>query len=290
MLEPTEPTGPPASPPPLPEPVAVVIPVHNAGGRLAPALARWDEALSALGREYTIIVVNDGSTDGTGAAALELARQYPRTTVLSHDKRQGFGACLCTALPACTAPILAHVTLDYPYDPVDLKRLLDRLDQPCDVYGVQAVPDAVSGCRVGRPVPAAWRLVGRVYRAFYRVVLGVSAEPLAGWLGFREHARAWVVWLTMGVPLADVNSGLRVFRRRVFERFPIQSDSDFAHAEIFAKLTFLTALVAEEPLTPASDPVPPSWWADFWTVFRHPRFHHPLPDLSTPAPAPPPAP
>jgi len=273
---------------PPPDPIAVVIPVHNAADRITPLLTDWDGELSKLGRDYAIVVVNDGSTDGTGPAVAAVAGRNPRITVLSHEKRQGFGACLRVALPACRHPLVAYVTADYPYRPGDLKKLLDRLDQPCDVYGVMKPPEAVSGCRSGRPAPAFWRLVGKAYRAFCRVALGSAVEPAPGWLGARDHFRSWVVWLTMGVPLVDVNSGLKVFRREVLDRFPIQSDGDFAHAEIFAKLTFLTCLVAEEPLSPSADPVPPSWWADFWTVFKHPVFYHPLPDLSAPAPAPPP--
>jgi hypothetical protein len=89
----------------------------------------------------------------------------------------------------------------------------------------------------------------------------------------------------MGVPLTDIHSGFKLFRRSLFDRFPLQSDGDFAHAEIFAKLTFLTVLVAEESLTPKPDPVPPAEWSDFWKVLNDSQFRPALPDLSRP-PAP----
>jgi glycosyltransferase involved in cell wall biosynthesis len=265
-----------------------VIPVHNAAGRVSSLVDQWNEALRDFGRDYAILVVNDGSTDGTGTAAAELAASNPRLRILAHEKRQGFGACLRTALADTADPFVAYALTDYPYTPADLRKLLERFDQPCDVYGADKTPDAVSGCRTGRPVPGFWRAVGWGYRSFCRIALGATIEPAAGWLGLREHARSWVTWLAMGIPLSDVNCGLKLFRRSVFDRFPIQSDGDFAHAEIFAKLTFLTCLVAEEPLTPAADPIPPARWSEFWKVFRGPKFHHQLPDHFAPPPAPPP--
>jgi glycosyltransferase involved in cell wall biosynthesis len=278
--------------PPSAEPIAVVIPVHNAAERVATLVTEWNDALCSLGREYALIVVNDGSTDGTAAALAQLATRLPLLRLVSHEKRLGFGACLRTALAEVTLPLVAYVLPDYPYRPADLPKLLDRLAQPAEVpvYEQPVVPDAASGCRTGRRVPAFWRGVGWCYRTFCRVILGATIEPLHGWLGWRNHVRSWFIWLTMGVPLTDVNSGFKVFRRSVFDRFPLQSDGDFVHAEIFAKLTFLSCLVAEEPLTPAVEAVPPSQWSDFWRVFKYPAFHHPLPDLSQAMAPPPPAP
>jgi glycosyltransferase involved in cell wall biosynthesis len=274
------------------DPIAVVIPVHNLADRVGPLIAEWDEFLRGIGRDYNILVVNDGSTDETGVAAAKQAAAAPRVQILAHEKEQGFGACLRTALPAAVHPLVAYVLPDYPYAPADLGKLLDRLDQPSEVpvFDTPIKPVAASGCRTGRPAPAFWRAVGSVYRVFCRIILGATYDPAPGWLGGREHARSWAVWLTMGVPLTDVNCGLKVFRRSMFDRFPIQSDGDFAHAEIFAKLTVLTSLVAEEPLTPTDHPIPRTEWSDLWTVFRSPAFHYPLPDLSRPPAAEGPAP
>lgn len=268
-----------------PESIAVVIPVHNAAARLPQLLADWDGFLRHRGGDYVLVVVNDGSSDGTSAVAADLTARFPRLKLLLHEKQQGFGACLRTALPECSHPLVVHVAADYPYVPADLAKLLARLDQPCDIYGVETKPVAASGCRCGVAAPAFWRFVGTGYRAFCRLALGSTTERIPGWLGLKNHARSWFVWLAMGVPLIDVNCGLKVFRRELFNRFPIQADGDFVHAEIFAKLTFLTQFVAEEPLTPSAETVPTPRWGEIGKVFNHPRFHAPLPDLSAPPPA-----
>jgi glycosyltransferase involved in cell wall biosynthesis len=257
--------------------LTLIIPVHNAGTRLEPALREWSRVFEIEpDRDIDIVVVNDGGTDES-VEKLAIS-SFPRLRVIKHESRQGFGACLRTALSTTTHPIVAYVSLDYPYRPTDLKTLLERLGKTAPIYDRELIVEAISGCRTGREAPAFWKLVGLVYRTFCRVVLGAGGEKIPGWLGFREHARAWALWLTMGVPLHDPNSAFKVFRRSLFDRFPIQSDGDFVHAEIFAKLTFLSVLVDETLLTPDPSPPPHADWRDCWTVLTDAKFHSPLPD------------
>ena len=81
----------------------------------------------------------------------------------------------------------------------------------------------------------------------------------------------------MGVPLTDVNSAFKLIRRPLLDRFPLQSDGDFVHAEIFAKLTFLSCLVAEVPLSPKPDVISPSNWNEFAMVLKDAHFHPAIP-------------
>lgn len=270
------------------KPLTLILPVRNAAAGLPVAINEWSELLQKEFRnEYDILVVDDGSTDATAETLTQLANSVPRLRRLKHDKPRGFGACLRTALAEPTHPVICLASLDYPYLPADLPKLLKRLGETAPIFDVPRTVEAVSGCRTGRPVPVFWKLVGTTYRVFGRIALGISPPRLEGWLGAREHFRSWWLWLTMGVPLVDVHSAFKVFDRALFDRFPIQSDGDFVHAEIFAKLTFLSVLVAEEPLTPRPDPAPRTWWGDFWTVFKDARFHAPLPDRTKPLPSPP---
>jgi glycosyltransferase involved in cell wall biosynthesis len=271
----------------MPDAVTVILPVHNAADRVRACVAEWYAYLGKIGRESTLVVVDDGSTDDTPAALRDLSSSFPKLIVITHDTHRGYGASLRSAVGVVSTPLLCYADVDPAYKSHDLGMLLKRIEEPADVYGTQKLPDAASGCRVGQPVPAMWRRVGWCYRWFCRLALGVPLEPLPGWLGFKEHARGWVVWVVMGVPLLDVNSRFKVIRRAMLDKFPIQSDSDFVHAELFGKLTFLASVVAEEPLTPSTTPVVASWWGDFWRAFSNVQFHPQLPDLRSP-PAPPP--
>lgn len=251
------------------EPVSVVIPVYNVAEIVGPAVRAWRDELQKLNVETELLVVDDGSTDGTTAALEELSGAAS-IRVLRHESRKGYGACLRTALAETRHPLFFFTALDYPYTPGDLAKLLARIDQPDEL--IKRKLDVVAGCRTGRPVPPLWKWLGRCIRGFARIGLGLPFQPLPGWLGFREHWRSWIAWVVFADPLTDPNCAFKLFRKSILDRFPIQSDGEFVHVELIAKATFLTCLMDEVPLTPRPDPQPPTWWGEFWKVFRDPRF------------------
>lgn len=250
------------------DPVTVVIPVRNAADRVDRVTA-WRTSLEKTGRGFEILVVDDGSADGTGD---RIAGRDKGVRVLTHDTPQGFGACLRTALAEATHPLFFYAALDYPYTPSDIRPMLERIELRDEVLGKQ--PDLISGCRTGLPTPFLVKWGGRLWRGFWRVFAGMpmpSPAPWHGWPAARYKARVGWVY---GVPLADVNSCFKLFRTAFLKRFPIQSDGDFVHTELVAKATFLTSVMDEVPLTAKSDPVPRLGpvAADRRRVFRRPRF------------------
>ncbi len=265
------------------EAVSVVIPVRNAVGPIDVLIAAWTQALNAIGRPWELLIVDDGSADGTFAKAEVAAERVRNTRVLKLDAPTGFGACLRLALPEAQHPLLATSAADYPYTPADFAKLLARMDLETDfpdpATGVMVMrkPDIVGGCRTGVPVPTFWKVVGRAYRGFCRLALGLPLDPLPGWYGLGEHVRGLFVWVVYGVPLEDPNSAFKVYRKEFLERFPIQSDGDFAAIELVAKSTFLTCVLDEMPLSPKSAAIPHATWnrADRRKVFGHPLFRHP---------------
>ena len=264
-----------AKPAPPRDAVSVVIPVHNAADRVGKVVPAWADALARLGRGYEILVVDDGSTDGTAAALEQLAGRVNHLRVLRHDARKGFGACLRTALAEGQHPLFFYTAVDYPYTPADLKKLLERIDVRDEVLGKQ--PDLISGCRTGREAPALVKWGGRAWRLFWRVVAGMPLERSPTWLGGREWCYGAFVGWVFGVPLADVNSAFKLYRTAFLKRFPIQSNGDFVHTELVAKATFLTSIMDELPLTPKPDaePEPPSRLREMWRLFCDPDFGTP---------------
>jgi glycosyltransferase involved in cell wall biosynthesis len=271
-----------AKPPTPRDAVSVVIPVHNAADRLEKVVPAWGDALARLGRGYEILIVDDGSTDGTPAALEKLAAgRVKNLRTLRHDTRRGFGACLRTALAEVHTPLFFYTSADYPYTTADLRKFLERIEVRDEVFGKQ--PDLISGCRTGRHTPDVVYWFGKAWRLFWRVTCGMNMQPLPAWPGTREYLYNSLVGWVFGVPLADVNSAFKLYRTAFLRRFPIQSDGDFVHTELVAKATFLTSIMDELPLTapPTEPPEVPttSVWGEMWRVFKHP-------DFGTPAVAP----
>ena len=226
--------------------------------------------------------------DGTIAKAEAAGTKARNVRALKLDVPTGFGACLRVALPEVQHPLLATSAADYPYTPADLAKLLTRMDLETEFPGattnasVMRKPDIVGGCRTGVAVPALWKNVGRLYRGFCRLALGLPLDPLPGWYGLGDHVRSWFVWIVYGVPLEDPTSAFKVYRTNFLRRFPIQSDGDFVQIELVAKSTFLTCILDEMPLSSKSAAIPRATWnlADRKRVFGNPQFVHPEPKVA----------
>jgi glycosyltransferase involved in cell wall biosynthesis len=239
---------PPTLPPIATEPLSVVLLARDDAGHVGAVVSGWVNFLNGLGRDYEVLLVDDGSADRTADLASELALRHGRLKVLRHREPRGEGAALATALKAARYPLLFYARCEPRYRPSDLKRLSAEIDRV----------HLVSGYRAGRPVPWPLRALGLAYRAFCRLAFSHAPAPLPGWLGWRRHAGALLARVFFGVRNRDVACPYRLARRAIFARIPIQSDGPFAHVEILAKANFLGHLLGEEvPLGDRDRPVVP---------------------------------
>jgi glycosyltransferase involved in cell wall biosynthesis len=277
--------------PPLPrlepvssQPLSVVLLAYQAAAQVKNVLGGWIRFLDGLGREYELILVDDGSSDATVERARQVGERHPQLRIVALEQSRGEGVALRAALAEARHPLLFYTLCDPRYRPADLEHLLARRVEAFDgevSKGQEPEIDHVhilSGFRAGWPVPLPWRMIGWLWRAFFRVVFTYSPQPLPGWLGWRGHLGWLLVRIVFGLRTRDVLCPFRLVRRSIFTRIPIQSDGSFVHIEILAKANFLGCVLADEqslevPAGPTRNGKPDSTlWRDGWRVFRNPDF------------------
>lgn len=252
-----------------------VLPAFDQEKALAPAVAAWVPALERLDRPYELLIVDDGSLDGTRAQADLLAARHARVRVLAHPERRGFGVCVRTALEVAAQPLFFYTSCDHGWNPSDLGRMLTSLAYTDEYTGKQV--EIVNGHRRGTALPAGRKRLNTLYRGFVRVVFGHLPDPPRGWLGATERRFWWKCRLLFGLRVGDINSKFKLFRRSVFDRIEIQSDGEFVHAELLAKANFLGCMMDELVLSDRHQPpLPPDVREEMRRVFREPKFRSPV--------------
>ncbi len=173
--------------------LSIVVPAFNEADGIGSVLTRLSAVMGASGIAHEILVVDDGSTDGTARAVQAVLGSLPHVRLLQHEVNRGYGAALKTGIRAAAAEVVAITDADGTYPNERLPELWKTL--------VARRADMVVGARTGDNVHIP--LVRRPAKA----ALGLLANYLSG-------AR-----------IPDLNSGLRVFRKApVVERFNLISD------------------------------------------------------------------
>jgi len=132
--------------------LSLVVPAYNERENLAPLL---DEIASALaGRTYEVIIVDDGSTDGTLEALKALRARHPQLRIIAFERNAGQTAAFAAGFRAARAPIVITLDADLQNDPADIPRLVEMLEQ--------TDATAVAGYRANRRDTSWKRLQSRI--------------------------------------------------------------------------------------------------------------------------------
>jgi dolichol-phosphate mannosyltransferase len=178
--------------------VWLILPTYNEADNLDPIVRAVLSQLAGTGQPHTILVVDDGSPDGTGEIADRLAAELPPVRVLHRVRKQGLGRAYLagfeTALDA-GADLVMEMDADFSHDPVDVPRLIAAAGAADLALGSRYVTGG--GIENWGPLR---RLVSRGGCAYARLVLGIPVRDLTG--GFKCFNRR----VLEGLDLSDVHA------------------------------------------------------------------------------------
>jgi undecaprenyl-phosphate 4-deoxy-4-formamido-L-arabinose transferase len=162
--------------------ISAVVPVYNSEGTLAPLVASLHEALDPLGRDYEIILVNDGSADASWDRIAELAAADDRVRGLNLMRNYGQHNALLAGIRAARNDVVVTLDDDLQNPPEEIPKLLAKLDEGFDVvYGSAADPQF-----------GVWRnlATGMSKLALRWVIGGGMAGKVSAFRAFRTDLRA----------------------------------------------------------------------------------------------------
>jgi glycosyltransferase involved in cell wall biosynthesis len=208
-----------AAPPPImpsqPPFISVVVPVFNEAATICQLLDQVQKALHDTC--YEIVVVDDGSIDGTTDLLDGLTSTSIR--VYCHPRNRGKGAALRTALQHAQGDIIVIQDADLEYDPKDIPGLIKPI--------LDGHADVVYGSRFhGSPQ--------RIHLYWHRV------------------ANQWLTWLTnlmFNLDLSDMETGYKAFRKSVLELVEIRENRFGVEPELTAKLARQRCRIYEVPIS-----------------------------------------
>jgi glycosyltransferase involved in cell wall biosynthesis len=193
--------------------LSVFFPAYNDSGTIASLVISAIQAARKLTHDFEVIVVNDGSVDGTASIADELARNYSEVKVVHHSRNRGYGGAVRSGLEAATRDLVFYTDGDAQYDPSEMNVLWDRFADDVDL---------VNGYKISRADPIHRIVIGRIY----------------------HHT----VKLLFGLRVRDVDCDFRLMRRSIFDKVTLEKNSGVICLEMMKKIQDAGFRVAEVPV------------------------------------------
>ncbi len=178
--------------------ISLVLPCHNEAGNIQDVIIEAIAALEKVTGDFEIIVVDDGSTDGTREKAARLSAYKYRLKIKTHSKNLGYGAALRTGFAAADKAWIFFTDADRQFQISEITKLIPYLEQS----------KMVIGFRARRQDPLHRRIYGAVFSFLIRVLFRVSAR--------------------------DVNCAFKIFNRKIIADEKLVSRGALINAELLA--------------------------------------------------------
>ncbi|HEU5181975.1 MAG TPA: glycosyltransferase family 2 protein, partial [Candidatus Polarisedimenticolia bacterium] len=163
--------------------VSVLVPAKDEAENLPEFVRLCGEALGAAGFSFEVVVVDDGSRDGTADILARLAGEHRFLKVVTHRRQRGIADALRSAGDASSGEVSVFYPADLQYLPEDIPALVRPI--------LDGQADIVTGTKQGKYEKA---FVSGIYNALCRVLFGVQVQDL-------NSVKAWRQEIMRSVPL-----------------------------------------------------------------------------------------
>ena len=169
--------------------LSIVIPAYNEKESIPELLERIREAVQTITDDYEIIIVDDGSNDGTFDTLKRLKTTYPQLKAVRFRRNYGKSAALAEGFDRATGDIVITMDADLQDDPAEIPNLIKKLE---------AGYDLVSGWKKRRHDPLSKTIPSRIFN--------------------------FVTAKLTGIPLHDFNCGLKAYRKEVIKSIEVYGE------------------------------------------------------------------
>ena len=182
--------------------ISIVFPMYNEEAYIHRAIRAAGAALAEITPDHEIIIVDDASTDRTGAMADELSRADPRIKVVHNERNRKLGGSVRAGYAAATKDLVLYTDADLPFDLQELGRAVRLLEyQEADVLAAYRFDRTSEG------------LVRTLYSFCYNLMIRTL----------------------FGLAVKDVNFSFKLFHRSLLQRITLKSEGSFIDAEFLLR-------------------------------------------------------
>jgi glycosyltransferase involved in cell wall biosynthesis len=195
--------------------LSLIMPVYNEIHTVEEILRR----VAAVDVADQIILVDDGSTDGSSDLLERLVQNNPELELICHERNQGKGAAIRSAIGSAKGDLVLIQDADLEYDPRDIPSLLVPIQE--------GMADVVFGSRF----------------------LGAARRPTMFWHMVANKLLTLMTNILYNSILSDMETGYKLFRREILQEIPLRSRRFDFEPEITAKLLKRKVRIFEVPIT-----------------------------------------
>ncbi len=193
--------------------LSLVLPCFNEEENIEATVRSCSEWFKKDGIDGEIIVVNDGSSDGSEKILSGLKSDMSELVVINHEANKGYGAAVKSGCDKANKDLIAFMDSDGQFDPSDFSKLLTKISK----Y------DFVAGWREKRADRAVRTLNAKLFNVVVRVFLGVRVK--------------------------DLNCAMKVFKKSIWKKIrPTHSTGALFNAEVLFALKYYKIPFAQVPV------------------------------------------